>query len=624
MLRSVAIAVAVLALVALWGPSAWASDFADPDARVFTLAPGARVTAIAPMSDGSVVYALDGEFVRPGQRTPGRLMRLSSAGALRELRASGAHALAAESQGSLLVVPEPEIGKPSVRTIERVDPQTGATTVLATLPLHGTNTGRSFIEAITALDDGVVIASTWDGFFAIYPDGSVRRIPLKGGAVEQGELVAVSGGRFAWRSGSGRLVIADTAGRWRSLVKVSGPIAASGDGGVLAVAPVKGARSGSARVVVRVGDDATITPRVAPRRRPPGVLGNGDGLPLLQGVLPATSSEGAIAVASDGSLLFADLSYERDRSEGLRAVVPADSARPRIALSQAAYSGFDRGRVGYLAGTPGTVSVEVLRRGNSVLHAQQHTSAAGEGELSLPGLPLPAGYEVRLRLTTDAGEADVRAPVDTRRVLPVAEAREVLRGEFEITDGDEGGVYGIVIGACHRPAPRVVRCLLNDFDLGVEFEPGPLHGRWWQIQRPIEWATAILRRDGHLRTARRAFARPRFSPGPFLTVRAAPRQRVGRREQLVLGIRSRRAARVRVRVKLSWGRGEDARRLSIARSRALRPSRPWRAALGVPPVVVRAARAGRRVRAEVRVRIGRANAPGRRLEEHRLPLVLVR
>src|SRR4051812_15035727 len=100
-----AVLAGLLTLVATGSP-ARAASFADPGARVFTLAPNGTVSAIATLPNGDIVFALRGTRVS-GHRVPGKLMRLTSTGALHEVRADGAYRLVPESSQTVLRVPAP-------------------------------------------------------------------------------------------------------------------------------------------------------------------------------------------------------------------------------------------------------------------------------------------------------------------------------------------------------------------------------------------------------------------------------------------------------------------------------------------------------------------------------------
>jgi hypothetical protein len=137
--------------IALSAPTAArAAGFADPGARVFTLASHAEVSAIAALSSGDVVYALTGDAV---DDRPGRIMRITADGRRYTVRADGARLLAAESEHSILRVPE------DGGDVERVDTLTGEVSRLPALRRAAT------VDAITVLDDGTTILVTDQGMY---------------------------------------------------------------------------------------------------------------------------------------------------------------------------------------------------------------------------------------------------------------------------------------------------------------------------------------------------------------------------------------------------------------------------------------------------------------------------
>jgi hypothetical protein len=504
-----------------------------------------------------------------------------------------------------------DVGYGGARTIERVDPVTGKATRLARL--------RWPVGAITVLDDGSVIAATGGELRQIKPDGAIRRIPLHV-ATWKPDLVSLPGGRFAFRGG---LTLADPSGTRRALLPASGPftepfhhrpMAASGDGGILATLEERSPPY--ARFLARVSDEGRVTRLTAPTTPRADFFGNGDGLSLAQ-VGWATEAEpsspapwvtpnidpGAMAVAVDGSLLFGDA------GNGLRAIVPAASRRPRIALAQSGYTSFARGRVRYLAPTQGMATVTVLR-GNAVV-AQAHAphTTGGEGEIALPQALPPGRYDLRLRLTTATGKAEAPAHVDTRPVLPRAEAFPAVNG---LTFGDVSdlGGYGTMIDGCRRQAALVIRCAIRAFVEALEW---PRPGEWSLISAPWGQGAATLRLDG-IRAVSEQFGRYPSLPERLL-VSAPRRQHIGRPARLRLRVRTRHAARVRIIARLSWTHRRRSHRSSRTRSRMLPAGRRWRAAIRIPAGAVAAARTGHNVRARLIVRLSYDT----RREPHRGP-----
>src|SRR3954466_11131511 len=153
----------VIALaIALSAPAAArAGNFADPSARVFTLASHAEVSAIAALTGGDVVYALTGD---PPDGRPGRLMRVTADGRRYTVRRDGARLLAAEGEHSVLRIPQ------EGSSVERVDTLTGEVSRLPALPR------AAAVDALTALADGTAILATNQGVFAITPDERVMKL----------------------------------------------------------------------------------------------------------------------------------------------------------------------------------------------------------------------------------------------------------------------------------------------------------------------------------------------------------------------------------------------------------------------------------------------------------------
>jgi hypothetical protein len=531
-----------LALVPL---TAHTATFADPGARVVTLDRG-HVTAVAALPGGDVVFAVGG-----------RIERLTADGHRFRVRADGADALAAESEQTVLRVPE------SGRGIERVDVRTGALTPLPALPANPE------IDALTVLADGTVIAATFERPFAIAPGGQVTT--LEGGSIVT-ELAPL-GTRFVFLGTDGLAVQALTgAPQTLAAGPLSGPLAASGDGAVLALAylqptvdqredePARGKCSRFAPpsctdwsgsyslTVTRVGADGTQTPMLALPARPASATGDGDGLALFSE--PFLSEEtGRLALADDGSLVFTDISGH------LRALVPPDSPRPRIALT-----GFGAG-VHYAASAPGTVSVTVRGR-------KDFQASGSGGEVRLPSAPPPGRYVVRLRLTTlTGGTAETVQRVDTRPVLPLRDARSALHTAYEDSHGDEGGGDRTQLGDCARRSAREVRCGLLYQEIIQQFD-GPHEGSYDIYGIPAASVTARLLADG-IHTRSRLLAHG-YDP-PKHCLRATARG-------LTMRIRARCTVRVRVAAHLRWHGG----RATPAVTRRLHRGESWTAVLRVP------------------------------------------
>src|SRR3954452_10124613 len=395
----------VIALaIALSAPAAArARSFADPGARVFTLSSHAEVSAIAALTGGDVVYALTGD---PPDGRPGRLMRVTADGRRYTVRGDGARLLAAEGEHSVLRIPQ------EGSSVERVDTLTGEVSRLPALPR------AAAVDALTALADGTAILATNQGVFAITPDERAMKLrAVASGDFPQWGLAPLGGQRFAFPRAGG-LVAVDALGTREELASgpFSAPVAASGDGGVLATQVVPfatpdGCEDMPARAVcvrptatpcsdwdgqdtvtvVRVGPDGAVTRPLTAAPRPSAALGDGDGL-LLDG----EEFGDALAVASDGTLLFVD------SHRALRALVPPDSARPRIVLTQGGFSALRDGRLRFWASQPGALTATVRRGRADVVAAHGKVAVADDGDLALGHLP-PGRYVVRLRLTTPSG-----------------------------------------------------------------------------------------------------------------------------------------------------------------------------------------------------------------------------
>ncbi|MDA0161285.1 hypothetical protein OM076_13490 [Solirubrobacter ginsenosidimutans] len=625
--KAVAGIVAVALVVCV--PVAGGATFADPGARVFTLVPHGSISALAELANGDVVFAVRGQHDYLGD-APGKLMRLAADGGVHVVRTDGASLLAADSPSTVLRVPEPTPGVSDVHALERVDVLTGAVTPVAALPGDWSDSlGTLGIDAVTVLDDGSDLVASRRGMFAISPAGLVQ--PLPNGAdltVPHGALAPLPGGRFAYVSG-GQLFVGDLAGSQRLLAPGSfgGPLAASTDGGVLAMrfdCRAAGEFDEAEPVcvtLVHVGADGALTSLLTANQRPYGALGNGDGLGLFASELPIGEDEyaGAILLARDGSLLFTDDQGFEQPPTSLRALVPAASPRPRIAMSHDGFATFQRGVVGYAAGVPGaiTVSVRDLETGATIDGGGQ-APAPGDGALGLQSVPPPGRYRVRMRLTTTTGGgAGAVVHVDTRRMLPAREARAALEPVYEQSDGDEGGQLGTELGRCRRDAPRVVRCLLLDFNFTNALDR-PEVGRWWYTAEPLGWTFATLLNDG-VHTSDRGRLYGDIAPEPCLDVVTARRPHVGHAGRLNVRVTAACTPRVHVGLHLRWRThaGKHERVLAITRTLHARQARAM--AFRLPAGARAAVRAGRRVNGEIVVRAARPTRYGPVPEEQGIP-----
>jgi hypothetical protein len=426
-------------------------------------------------------------------------------------------------------------------------------------------------------------------------------------------------------------MVRDLSGAERLLARGDfvGPIVPSGDGGVLAMRSERGSLGGSEsdarRTIVRVGQDGAVTSLLTPSTRPLQTLGNGDGLTLFRHELPTGQSDGyggAFALTSDGTLLFTeDFDFDRPGT-GLRALVPAASLRPRIALTQGAFAAFARGSIRYIAPVPGTVHVIARRRGDGgVVEGLGQVTQAGEGELALRSVPSPGRYTLRLELATGSGAAATVAHLDTRRVLPRREARSALKSAYEDSDGDEGGSMGTTLGTCRHRAPRKIRCQLLYFDYGYEFD-GPHVGQWSYVDEPFAWVTATLLNDG-IHTDMRSLPHVRYEPRTCLDVATHRHPHVAN-SGLQVRVHVLCRARVRVAAHLRWRDRAGKHEVVLVRERAIPSPRTWQLTLGVPKRVLAALQARRHVRGEVIVRASLPTSSGTIPEEHGIPVFLHR
>jgi hypothetical protein len=338
---------------------------------------------------------------------------------------------------------------------------------------------------------------------------------------------------------------------------------------------------------------------------------------MMSDLLPLDDEDfgGAYARATDGSLLFLDASHH-----ALRALVPPDSPRPRIVVTQAGFASLGKGRIRFWASRPGAVTATVGRGGAEVVHARGDAVAVGDGALALQSLP--AGrYVLRLRLTTPSGGvAETLEHVDTRRVLQRRVAIAVLKGAFEDSDGDEGGGEANRVHNCRRRSPRVISCLLRYHLSTNEFED-PEPWRWSDVSLPSARLTATLHADGIHTNAR-------LLPGGYDTPEASLRVHARRHQDasdgLITQVRAVLGASVRVAAHLRWRAGGQLHRTIQVRTRDMRAATTWRIAIPLPDNALAAVRAGRHVTGEIIVRATHPARTGPVREEHGFPLVVHR
>jgi hypothetical protein len=341
---------------------------------------------------------------------------------------------------------------------------------------------------------------------------------------------------------------------------------------------------GSPDAQLAVIDPAGVTtsyPRVAS-----ATLGNGDGVGLREAAWPQVVS---ITGAADGSVLVATSDHR------LRALVPADSPRARIAIAQGTYASFEAGRIAYWSGVPGALALELRTHGKTVARFSGST-VGGEGELAFAPQP-PSRYDVRLRLRTATAVTEARAVVDTRTVLPVLDARKTLLRTVGGA-GDDAGGAGSDLGRCGPSEPRTVSCTVNHFEYSSNIYDGGDDSRSEDV--PIGIARAVLRIDGAVLTDFQPLATPPLAPSLRFALPARQRTPIRARVASTQPVR----AKVYASVRASGVR----KQLTVeALARELEAGEPWDARLapsGRQAATIRTWLAQhRRVIARVQVRI---------------------
>ncbi|RKQ88221.1 hypothetical protein C8N24_6262 [Solirubrobacter pauli] len=523
------------------------ATFLDPDARVFTLVDPVEVEGEPSLPPYLLPEAPPLALLRQGAFPDGSVLtnygRLWPSGLVTRDRFGGQ---LVDAAGSLLKVQDGRV--------VRLDARSGAVASVADVG------GRS--RMLIALDDGRLVVSRDEGRpWWIDANGALSEVP--GVTVANDELSPIAGGRFlVWNGQELVLVQADGGSRpiaRRSCCPTLTPLR---DGRVLVTGRDLGARG-----LDLVAPDGTLTAIHDRRRR---VYGNGDGAPALTGAgwLPQAAVNGSAVHAADGSLIFA--SEDAEERTSVRAVVPPASRRARVAFTQRAFRTFADGRVGYLAPVPGRIELEVRSHGRVVdtVRADAHVP---DGELELSRRPGVGPYELRLRLRTRDGRAEARAAMDTRKVLPIADALTRLRREQTSSEQvDEGYRIGYGLRRCSRRSARRVACLSYRFDHGV-----PLDGSrdFNSSYSPAAWVTATLGRDG-IRTTRdaRGFAFIVLNLG----VTAKRRQTGAIRFRAKIGQRGRAEAVATIRV-----RG-GATPLVVRQTRSFRSRGVWNGRLRLP------------------------------------------
>lgn len=197
----------------------------------------------------------------------------------------------------------------------------------------------STLSAIAALDDGAIAVAAGHDIWRLRAGGS-RRLTLPR---DVARLVRLPGGAFGALLTSGNLLVVERDGAPRMIASgVTGGFTVTSDGRMVGTTEVEGRPA-----LTLIGRDGT---RARQEWDATGLLGGGEGVALRglpwRGIVSA-------AVATDDSLLFAT------RESRIRAVVPADSQRPRVAITQPTFDSARSGRIGYYAGVPGRLALDV-------------------------------------------------------------------------------------------------------------------------------------------------------------------------------------------------------------------------------------------------------------------------
>jgi hypothetical protein len=526
----------VAATFALGLPApARAGSFLDPDARLFTLQwpdgpaagrPSAGAGRLRALPDGGMLFSsgLTDETATSG------LFRLSQDGRLEPLLAGRPFAAQTVTPTGELV-----ITRHRGTAIERLEPLTGRRTVIADLaPVLGRTRFERLNGALAALDDGSFVVSNGPSIWRVSAAGAIARV--RGNREDVLALVALPGGGFAAEE-PGALLIAP-AGRppRRFFVTSFGGIAPSGDGRVLTTTHDEDERP--ALTLVDQAGQLTRLPSTAGQ-----AFSDGDGGPLAQAVW---SEPRSMVVAADGSLIFI---ADDDR---IRALVPADSPRTRIALAESTRQTLELGRVGYWTSVGGGALTLEIRAGEHVVARATGTAVAGGGELTLPAPP-PGRYELRLRVANGAGAAEARGDVDIRTALTVPEGREALRDVALRAPGDRR------FGPCSQRSPQTVECVV----LTTRLAAGGV------LTRPTALARATIGADHKVvTTVRRIHSRlPRISASLRL---------LGRDGSVRVRVRSTARARATARVTMvHYAGGRTVTLRARAHTARILPGRPW-------------------------------------------------
>ena len=483
------IALAAMLAAVVGAPAASAGTFRDADARVFTLQwqddrIGADLGRLRPLPDGGVLFTAD--------RSGPNLWRLHLDGRLERVSWAGrVVALAVEPAGTALVIRQGRTRIERLQLDSRRRATVGDASRAPGVALRSIRRGAY----LAALGDGSIAVSDAAKIWRLTPGGRFRRLPSRGyvaglAPMPGGELLVIAGARATIRSGP----------RWGAVARpwddsLSGGMAVTADGVVVTTtaspAPALAELHASGAVSRHEWSDAAT-------------MGDGDGVGLAGLRWPTPPS---MAVTTDGSLLFST-------GRRIRAIVPADSPRPRLAFTQGTYESLLHGRVDYHATGAGELRLVLRRKGETVMTAAGEATG-GDGTLALPRPPSPGVYDVRLRLTSGPAVSEARARVDLREILPLDEAAGAAAAETS-NDGDEGGGAGTRVGPCERQAPLVVRCVLLFFETGNDIHEGGDASYVTEVPSALAWAQ--LERDGGFRTWREELAERPEPPGLRLDV----------------------------------------------------------------------------------------------------------
>jgi hypothetical protein len=434
----------------------------DPDARGFTLqwrdgpAPGAPTRdagRLRPLPDGSVIFASD--LLDPTARP--RLWRLRLDGRIGSMAWAGVPlAHAAEARGTVLLIRRGET------TIERLRLSPRRRTVVADLAAAPGFRDFGEAPALAALADGSIAVATLNGAWRVVPGRPITQFPRQLAGAPA--LLVLAGGALAAVLSDGSLATVSAGGAFRGLdVRTVGAVAATGDGRLLTTTAdplVPG------RVALTVIDPLGATVRLpsAPVTGRPG----GDGGTLAETPWQPPRS---MAVAADGSFM---LLTSGDR---LRAAVPADRPRPRVALDPATRATLRHGRVGYRAGAAGRLALE-LRSGGALITRASGRTSGGAGELLSRRRRLPG--------STTSGCAWTRVRGDRSRALLVVDEAGMVptRQLAELLDHVERAADKLVLVGDDRQLPAIeaggaLRGLIQR-GLAVEFGENVRQANGWR------------------------------------------------------------------------------------------------------------------------------------------------